>query len=389
MASRFPASTSSVLLAASIFAIGASGASAEEVTTPSGLKYEIITKGGDGPHPKMFDRVKVHYDGTLTDGKKFDSSRDRGQPAEFALGQVIEGWNEGLALMTPGARYKFTIPPELGYGKAGSPPVIPADATLLFDVELIEITHVAPPLPDFKRVDGAKASKTTSGLEYEVARAGSGALTVDDVVSFQYTMWSIAGKPLGSSLAGDKPLKQKPAQLRAPFLRDAILAAGVNGAIYLEVPGKDVFGARKPPTVNEGDPVVFYVDILEKVEVKVPDFAWPKDEELTATASGLKYVVVKEGSGNAPNAFSRVEVNYAGWTQDGKSFDSSYGRGETATFGLNEVIKGWTEGVQLMKPGAIYKFVIPAELAYGALGSPPTIPPNATLLFQVELIAVK
>src|SRR5262245_30716559 len=112
-------------------------ADTEIQTTASGLKYSILVAGKDGPHPKRGEKVKVHYTGWLTDGTKFDSSRDRGTPTEFTVGQVIEGWNEALCMMTAGARWKLTIPPKLGYGEHGQGP-IPANATLVFDVELIE-----------------------------------------------------------------------------------------------------------------------------------------------------------------------------------------------------------------------------------------------------------
>jgi FKBP-type peptidyl-prolyl cis-trans isomerase FklB len=107
------------------------------------------------------------------------------------------------------------------------------------------------------------------------------------------------------------------------------------------------------------------------------------------TPSGLQYKVLKEGSGARPTAASTVTVHYKGTLLDGKQFDSSYDRGQPATFQLNQVIPGWTEGVQLMTPGSKYQFWIPGNLGYGAQGSPPTIPPNATLVFEVELLAVK
>ena len=107
------------------------------------------------------------------------------------------------------------------------------------------------------------------------------------------------------------------------------------------------------------------------------------------TASGLQYKVLKEGSGAKPSATSTVTVHYKGTLLDGKQFDSSYDRGQPATFQLNQVIPGWTEGVQLMTPGAKYQFWIPGNLGYGPQGSPPTIPPNATLVFEVELLSAK
>ena len=107
-------------------------------TTASGLQYEITTEG-TGPMPKATDNVKVHYTGTLIDGTKFDSSRDRGEPATFRLDEVIKGWTEGLQLLKVGSKAKLYIPPELAYGNRGAPPVIPPNATLTFDVELLSI----------------------------------------------------------------------------------------------------------------------------------------------------------------------------------------------------------------------------------------------------------
>lgn len=106
--------------------------------TASGLQYEII-KLGTGPMPKDTNTVKVHYTGTLLNGTKFDSSRDRGEPAEFPLNAVIPGWTEGVQLMPVGSQFKFYIPYNLAYGTQGSPPTIPGGATLVFDVELLEI----------------------------------------------------------------------------------------------------------------------------------------------------------------------------------------------------------------------------------------------------------
>ena len=108
------------------------------ITTASGLQYRVLRQG-NGPRPRPSDRVRVHYRGTLLDGTVFDSSYDRGQPVEFALGQVIAGWTEGLSLMPVGAKYRFWIPASIAYGERGSPPTIGPNATLTFDVELLDI----------------------------------------------------------------------------------------------------------------------------------------------------------------------------------------------------------------------------------------------------------
>lgn len=112
----------------------------ETITTPSGLKY-VETKVGDGATPKTGQTVEVHYTGTLENGTKFDSSRDRNQTFKFQLGvgQVIKGWDEGLSTMKVGGRRQLIIPPDLGYGTRGAGGVIPPNATLLFDVELVGI----------------------------------------------------------------------------------------------------------------------------------------------------------------------------------------------------------------------------------------------------------
>lgn len=113
-----------------------------------------------------------------------------------------------------------------------------------------------------------------------------------------------------------------------------------------------------------------------------------KDDRVKETASGLQYIVEKEGTGAQPGPESEVTVHYTGRLLDGTVFDSSVNRGEPATFPLNRVIPGWTEGVQLMKEGAKYRFFIPSDLAYGAQGIPNAIPPHSTLIFDVELIKI-
>lgn len=132
------------LLGAFLIAMSTAASAASPTSTPSGLKYtdEVV---GTGPSPSASQTVSVHYTGWLSDGgkkgKKFDSSRDRGQPFSFPIGQgrVIQGWDEGVATMKVGGKRTLIIPPALGYGQAGAGGVIPANATLIFDVELLGV----------------------------------------------------------------------------------------------------------------------------------------------------------------------------------------------------------------------------------------------------------
>ena len=113
-----------------------------------------------------------------------------------------------------------------------------------------------------------------------------------------------------------------------------------------------------------------------------------KKEGVVSLPSGLQYQVLREGDGRKPAATDQVECHYEGTLINGQVFDSSYQRGQTATFGLNQVIAGWTEGLQLMQEGAKYRFFIPYQLAYGERGAGASIPPFAALVFDVELIKV-
>jgi FKBP-type peptidyl-prolyl cis-trans isomerase len=250
------------------------------ITLPSGLQYEIIKKG-TGKKPTVADQVQTHYHGTLIDGTIFDSSVDRGQPATFGVGQVIQGWQEGIPLMSEGAKYKFYIPQELAYGMQSPSPKIPAGSTLIFEVELLDII----PAPK------------TSTTPKEVATS---------------------------------------------------------------------------PTNEEG------IKFLEENAKKKGVITLP---------SGLQYMVIVKGNGPKPTLTDKVQTHYHGTLIDGTVFDSSVDRGQPATFGVNQVIKGWQEGIPLMSEGAKYRLFIPQHLAYG-MRATGKIPAGSALIFDVELIKI-
>lgn len=160
---------------------------------------------------------------------------------------------------------------------------------------------------------------------------------------------------------------------------------------------KDVFASKTSLTDSEAQQVVqdFFQRKAEeqagaaKAEGEAFLAENAKKEGVVSLPSGLQYQVLREGDGRKPAATDQVECHYEGTLINGQVFDSSYQRGQTATFGLNQVIAGWTEGLQLMQEGAKYRFFIPYHLAYGERGAGQSIPPFATLIFDVELVKVK
>ncbi|MEZ5990201.1 MAG: FKBP-type peptidyl-prolyl cis-trans isomerase [Planctomycetota bacterium] len=371
----------------------------EMKTTGTGLKYCVLRAGAEGAaKPKVGDYVKVHYTGWLTDGKKFDSSAGR-SPFQFEVGRrnVILGWDEALQLMPVGSVFKLVIPPDLAYGEMGNPPVIPAKSTLVFEVELLEIV----PVPEFRPLDDTKTKTTDSGLKYQVLQEGKGdAVVDDDILTFKFAFFSADGKLIdwtgspqwagrggvGNGICG---------KMRLQFFNEAFVLLRPGSKCLFQVPAALAFGEAPPPglPVKKGEDTYWELEIVGvKKPLPVPAFAMPKEDDLKKTESGLKYVVEKAGDPDAPMATfgSKVKVHYAGWLTNGTLFDASYKTAEPLEFevGLSPVIKGWHEGLQLMRKGAVYTFVIPHELAYGEQGAGGVIPPKATLVFRIELLEV-
>ncbi len=183
----------------------------------------------------------------------------------------------------------------------------------------------------------------------------------------------------------------------APIKDEIDLPVFLQAMRTLVAPGKSLMTDADMDQVREA----FSKRMQAKEEARAADLGRKNLEEGTAflaknktvkgviaTASGLQYRVLRQGTGQRPRPSDRVRVNYEGALLDGTVFDSSYQRGQPAEFALNQVIAGWTEGVALMPVGAKYRFWIPASIAYGEKGTPPTIGPNATLVFDVELLDV-
>jgi peptidylprolyl isomerase len=178
-----------------------------EYSTPSGLKY-TFKQFGKGAQAKPGDNVSVHYVGKLVDGKQFDSSRDRNQPFKFPLGagRVIKGWDEGVALMHVGDKVMFTIPPQLGYGDRAMGDQIPANSTLNFEVELLDIAEPVKPWTLTKH----DTLTTASGLKYIIVQKSKDAAAPiaekGKMVSVHYTGFLLNGKIFDSSVERGEPI---------------------------------------------------------------------------------------------------------------------------------------------------------------------------------------
>lgn len=146
--------------------------------------------------------------------------------------------------------------------------------------------------------------------------------------------------------------------------------------------GKETPGGRTPPPPDTTPPKT-----LNRGEAFLEQNS--KKEGVVVTASGLQYLVLRKGEGRKPGPTDRVTVHYRGTLIDGTEFDSSHKRGQPATFGLNQVIRGWTEGLQLMRVGGKHRLFIPSNLAYGKRGAGNLIGPDETLIFDVELLAIE
>jgi peptidylprolyl isomerase len=243
-----------------------------------------------------------------------------------------------------------------------------------------------PPAPPDVAAPPADALKTESGLASKVLQKGTGSErpSTQEMVVVHYTGWTTDGKMFDSSVARGKPNTFSVGGLIKGFTEGLQLMT-VGEKRRLWIPQELAY--RGEP----GRPAGMLVFDIELLEILPDPYAPPPDvaappSDARRTPSGLAYKIMREGKGStSPRSDSRVTVHYTGWTTDGKMFDSSWKRGQPASFGLNEVIKGWTEGVQLMKEGEKTRFWIPQRLAYeGKSGAP-----AGMLVFDIELLSFK
>ncbi len=237
----------------------------------------------------------------------------------------------------------------------------------------------------------ADAQRTSSGLASKMLQAGTGVQhpAAEDTVEVHYTGWTTDGKMFDSSVVRGQTARFALNEVIKGWTEGVqLMVAGEKRRFW--IPGALAYGDTPMRPGAPAGMLVFDVELISITPAPKPIPA-PADvasapKEAQKTASGLRYKVLQKGAGkDHPKATSQVEVHYTGWTTDGKMFDSSVMRGQTATFPLNQVIAGWTEGLQLMVTGEKTRFWIPAELAYKNMPGRPA----GTLVFDVELIAVR
>ena len=357
--------------------------------TDSGLRVTEI-RAGEGPTPEVGDLVTMHILGMLEDGTIFADTVSQGEPIVATLTEtdLFPGWFEGVQLMKEGGKVRLTIPPELAFGPEGAGGVIPGDATILMDVELL--TVVAPPVPT--AVDAGDLTTTDSGLQYFDIVEGDGEIPVDgqDVV-VEYAAWlqegeeyiassATVGEPLTFTLGSDVGV--------FPGWDEGVSTMKPGGKRYLVIPPELALGAEGGGRIPPNAVIIMEVELLEVKPLLLPTEI--SEEDFTVTDSGLRYYDIVEGDGAEATSGSTVTVNYTGWLTDNVKFDSSLDSGVPFPFtlGTGAVIPGWDEGVAGMKVGGKRQLVIPAELGYGETGSG-SIPPGATLVFEVELLDVQ
>lgn len=360
----------------------------EKKMTESGLHYSIIPEG-EGENAKDGDQVFVHYSGRLEDGTVFDSSYDRGEPISFKIGkgQVIAGWEEGIRMLRKGDKATLVIPPQLAYGENAIGP-IPANATLTFEIELVDILNPVAPL----RTKGISGKMTENGVEVFVVREGNGTILEPGVrVKVHYNGFLENDTLFDSSYERGQPIEFVLGQgMVIPGLEEGLKSLRVGDQARVWIPFQLAYGERGRGPIPARANLIFDVEVLDTEIVEAPKPFEVEGLPVEDTESGLQYIIVKEGEGDYPQAGQLLVVHYSGFLPDGSLFDSSVQRGEPFRFilGRNQVIRGWDEGFALLKTGSKVRFIVPPSLGYGEREVGP-IPAGSTLVFDVELIEIQ
>ncbi len=365
---------------------------ADATKTASGLVYKKLVSNAAGVSPKRNDTAMIIYTGWRSStGETFFTNDGRGQPMPLYLSKTAPGFTEGLQLMHTGEKAVLWMPPDIGYK---TPPTEGKPETLVYQVELVEVLP-APPVPDDVGAPPAKATALKSGTKFLLVHPGTGKENVRsfDTVSYKFAVWDATGRMLDTNEMGGahamtvNPFKQPAAM--AEMLTS--LAVGARGRFWIDAE-KIVAGGNKPPGGVEHGTLCYEIEITQNTKAAAeppptpPDVAKPP-ADAQKTAKGVFYRFLVHGPGKDPRhptPKDNVKVHYAGWTTDGKMFDSSYLRNEPSTFKLSGVIAGWTDGLQVMTPGDRVRFWIPEELAYkGQAGKP-----QGMLVFDIELLEI-
>ncbi|PON95529.1 Peptidyl-prolyl cis-trans isomerase, FKBP-type [Trema orientale] len=342
----------------------------------NGLKKKLVKEGEGWETPGSGDEVEVHYTGTLLDGTKFDSSRDRGTPFKFKLGQgqVIKGWDEGIKTMKKGENSIFTIPPALAYGEPGSPPTIPPNATLQFDVELLSWTSVKDICKDggiFKKilVEGEKWENPKDldevFVKYEARLEDGTLISKSDGVEF---------------IVGDGYF--------CPALAKAVKTMKKGEKVLLTVKPQYGFGeAGRPAIGDEG-----VVPPSATLQITLELVSWKPVTDVSKDKKVLKKTL-KEGEGyERPNDGAVVQVKLTGKLHDGTIFTKKGHDEEPYEFKIDEeqVIDGLDRAVKNMKKGEVALVTIHPEYGFGSSESPQdmvVVPANSTIYYEVELLS--
>ncbi len=364
------------------------------IVTKSGVRY-IELKKGAGPFPKKHDVVVLHYVGMTADGTVFDSSYARGEPIMYTLGEetTFDDWNEAIQLMQIGGKAKIIIPPELLLENKDLPENAIPDQPFIYEVKLVAISS-QDAYADIKEAD---YTVTDSGLKYYDFETGKGPeAKAGQLVSVHYTAWREAGEVFDSTLDRGRTFNFiLGAGHVLPGLDEGVAGMKVGGYRQLFIPpalgfGKQGYGLLVDPTEN----IVYEVMLVDVQPPPPPSPDAPRkvaEEDYTVTKSGLKYYDFKTGNGPEARKSQMAEIHYTGWLTDGTKFDSSldYGNPMQIPVGVGGALPGLDEGILGMRVGGARQLIIPPDLAYGQAGVEGFIPPNATLIFEIELVDVQ